>query len=625
MANLNAKFDLSDEVTFFTENTYANVLNRSLGNIGSQNFITNSSENAALLVNINNPFLSAQNRTVLNSVGIATGNGTNNGNFLITRQNQDIFGSNPFTNRQETYRVSAGFRSKFELIGHPWTAEFSGNYGNSKQNTRSYNIADVEYQLALDAVDQGLATTGVANGNIVCRAKLFPNQYLGRTPVGTSENITRVRGADGLPTETLVTPTITQGLIDACQPLNPFGYDQMSQASKSYVISPSLFRNVSEQRYLQASFGGGVFDLPAGALQFNANAEYRKDHLAFTTNQLNILGRSRTAPSANTDAFTETYEIGGELSIPITGPDFLGFLGRLTLNPAVRVSEQSGRAATFRNLAGQVQTPRAKGDPGTIYSLAATWAPIRDISFRGNYTKSLRQPSIVELFLGGQPTFQAVTDLCGPANIGLGAVPATRRANCAAAAIANGNATDVPSANTFLATFTPQGGSLQGTFSGSPQLKPERGESFTVGGALTPRFIPGLTLQADYIDVQVNDTIVVAGNATFLQACYDSPTYPDSTAQIGINGCSRFARGADFQIQNGVQAGFLNLGALQVRAINGTGSYAFGLFGGRMLLRANAYYLIRYDSSSSGTFNGDRISIDGGFANHKLETQLSVR
>ena len=207
----------------------------------------------------------------------------------------------------------------------------------------------------------------------------------------------------------------------------------------------------------------------------------------------------------------------------------------------------------------------------------------------------------------------------------MGGVPAARRANCAAAAIANGNATDTASANTFLATFTPQGGSLQGTFSGSPQLKPERGESFTVGGALTPRFIPGLTLQADYISVEVRDTIVTAGNATFLQACYDSPTYPDSTAQIGINGCSRFSRGPDFQIQNGVQAGFLNLGALQVRAINGSGNYAFGMLGGRMLLRANAYYLIRYDSSSSGTFNGDRISIDGGFSNPKLKTQLSTR
>ncbi|WP_404367827.1 TonB-dependent receptor domain-containing protein [Sphingomonas sp. MMS24-J45] len=626
VVNLLGHFDITDNLTFFSENTYANVLNRSLGNIaGSQNFITNTQENAALLVNINNPFLTAQNRSVLNSVGIATGNGTNNGNFLITRQNQDVVGANEFVNRQETFRITAGLKWKFGLLGKSWNAELSGTYGDSRQNTRSYGIADVEYQLALDAVDAGVAAGGAANGNIVCRSKLFPSQYLGRTPNGTAENITRVRGADGLPTEVLVTPVITQALIDACQPLNPFGYNQMSQASKDYVISPSLFRNVSKQTYIVGSVGGQLFDLPAGPLAVSVNAEYRRDSLSFTTNELNILGRSRSAPSANTTAYTRTFEGGGELAIPLTGPDFLPFVGSLEFRPALRVTQQSGAAASYRNLAGQVITPKAEGKVGTIYSLAGTWRPIRDIQFRGNFTRSLRQPSIVELFLGGQPTFQAVTDLCGPANINNAANNLPRAANCAAAVIANGNATDVASANTFLANFVPQGGSLQGTFSGSPTLKPERGESWTAGAALTPRWIPGLTISGDYISLNLKDQIVTAGVGTFLQACYDSPTYPDSTAQIGLNGCSRFTRGADFQLQNGVQAGFLNLGGIQVRAVNATVNYSLKLGTDRVVLRANAYHLIRYDTSASGTFNGDRAVTAGTYSRPTLETQLSVR
>ncbi len=625
VVNFNGRFDLTDNLTLFTENTYANVLNRSLGNIaGAQNFITNTQENSSLLVNITNPFLSAQNRAVLNSVGIAAGNGTNNGNFLITRQNQDVLGANNFTNKQETFRITAGLRAKFGLFNKPWTAELSGTYGDSRQNTTSFGIADVEYQLALDAVDQGLATTGTANGTIVCRAKLFPAQYLGRTPVGTAENITRIRGADGLPTEILTTPVITQSLIDGCQPLNPFGNNQMSAASKAYVTSPSLLRNVSKQTFIQASIGGGLFDLPAGPLSININGEYRRDSLAFSTNELNILGRSRSAPSANTTAFTRTLEGGGEARIPITGGGFLPFLGELEFNPAFRVTQQSGAAATYRNLAGQVVTPSISGKVGTIFSLAGTWRPIRDIQFRGNFTRSLRQPSIVELFLGGQPTFQAVTDLCGPANIDAGNFAALRRTNCVAAAVANGNATDAASASTFLANFVPQGGSLQGTFSGSQQLKPERGQSWTAGVALTPRFIPGLSLSADYVNVKLKDTIVVAGVGTFLQACYDSPTYPDPTAQIGINGCNRFNRGTDFQLQNGVQAGFLNLGAIEVKAINGSGSYKFELGANRFLLRASAYYLIAYDVSPSGDFS-DRQKSAGTFNRPKLKTQLSLR
>ncbi|MFD1786280.1 TonB-dependent receptor domain-containing protein [Sphingomonas floccifaciens] len=626
VANMSAKFDVTNNVTAFTEATYAKVLNLSLGNIsGAQNFITNSQENAALLVNYNNPYLDAQDRAALTAVGINPSNTANQGNFLITRQNQDIFGPNPYTNRQETFRAVGGVRANFDVFGKSWNAEVSGTYGRSVQNTRSDGIADVEYQLALDAVDQGLATTGVANGNIVCRAKLFPGQYLGRTPVGTSANITRVIGSDGLPTETIITPTITQNMIDSCQPLNPFGYNQMSDASKAYVLSPSLFRNVAEQIYVNGNFGGALFNLPAGALQFNANGEYRRESLTFTTNELNVLGRSRSAPSANTDAYTETYEFGGELAIPLTGPDFASFLGRLEFNPAIRVSKQSGQAASFRNLQGQVVTPEAKGKFSTIWTLGGTWKPIQDIQFRGNYTRSLRQPSIVELFLGGQPTFQAVTDLCGPSNIDTGVVPTTRRANCVAAAIANGNATDAASAATFLANFVPQGGSLQGTFSGSPTLAPERGKGWTVGAALTPRWIPGLTLSADYINVRLDDRIVTAGIANFLQACFDSPTFPDSTAQIGVNGCSRFARGSDFQIQNGVQAGFLNLGAIEVEGVNITGNYAFDVFGGRFTLRGNAFHQIKYDESASGTFNGDRVQTAGTFNRAKWRTQLSGR
>lgn len=626
VANLNGHFDLTDNLTVFTENTYANVLNRSLGNIaGAQNFITNTQENSALLLNVNNPFLTAQNRSVLSSVGIAAGNGTNNGNFLVTRQNQDVLGANEFVNRQETFRITGGLRAKFQFLNKPWNAEVSGTYGDSRQNTRSYGIADVEYQLALDAVDQGLATTGTANGNIVCRAQVFPTQYLGRTPIGTAENITRVRGADGLPTEILTTPVITQGLIDSCKPLNPFGYNQMSQASKDYVTSAQLFRNVSKQTYVQAYASGGLFDLPGGTLSVSINGEYRRDSLAFTTNDLNILGRSRSAPSANTAAYTRTFEWGGEAVIPLTGNDFLPFLGQMEFRPAVRFAQQSGAAGTFRNLAGQVITPTAKGDIGTIYSLAGTWRPIRDIQFRGNYTRSLRQPSIVELFLGGQPTFQAVTDLCGPNSIDTAANGLPRRANCVAAAIANGNATDAASAATFLQNFVPQGGSLQGTFSGSPGLKPERGESWTAGAVFTPRFVPRLTISGDYINLRLKDQIVTAGAGTFLQACYDSPTFPDSTAQIGINGCTRFNRGTDFQLQNGVQAGFLNLGAIDIRAVNISANYTLSLGSDRLVFRANAYHLIRYDTSASGTFNGDRVKTAGQYSRPTLETQFSAR
>ena len=53
------------------------------------------------------------------------------------------------------------------------------------------------------------------------------------------------------------------------------------------------------------------------------------------------------------------------------------------------------------------QNNQASGDWNTIYSLAGTWRPVEMLTLRGNYTRSIRQPSITELFLGGQPAFLA--------------------------------------------------------------------------------------------------------------------------------------------------------------------------------------------------------------------------
>ncbi len=623
IGNFLGKFDLTDEVTFFTENQYARTKSKTLRNSPSQNFVTSGAENAALVLNVDNPFLTAANRGVLASVGI-TPTAANGGFFALTRQNQDIFGDNPIENDVETFRLVGGARSNFELLGQRWNAEVSATFGRAKQKTRTTQIGDLEYQLALDAVDQGLATTGVANGNIVCRAQVFPGQYLGRTPIGTAANLTRQPGADGLPTEVVFTPTITQGLIDSCRPLNPFGFNQMSDASKAYVRQDNLFTNVGEQTFIQASFGGGLFDLPAGPVQVAASGEYRKEKLDFRTDALNQLGRGRAAPSAQTRGQIEVYEVGGELRVPIFGNGF--GLGDLEFNPAVRVSKQDGSAARFRNLAGQIVEPESKGSPATIYSLGGTFRPIQDITFRGNYTKSIRQPSVVELFLGGQPAFATPTDPCGPANIAGGASAERRRANCRAAVIANGNAADNAGADAFLSGFIPNPNGLPGSFAGASTLKPERGTSWTAGGILTPRFLPGFSLSADYINLDLKNIISPTGLAQALQFCFDSSTFPDTSPQTGSNTCNFFSRQGDFQVAPGFASGFINLSATKLRAVNISGRYGFELPAnlGKFTLNTNIYHLIRQEDSAAGDFS-DGLETAGTFNRPKWEGQLSGR
>lgn len=616
-ANLNAHYDVSPNLTIFTENLYARVRNVSLVNGSSANSLSQSEENAALVLNINNPYLTASNLTALNAVGINAA--TRGGSFVVTRTNQDIFGDNAFTNTSETYRLVAGARGNWEMFGRKWSAEASATYGRAAQTTRTTQILDVEYQLALD-------TARDASGTIRCRSQLFPAQYLGRTPTGTVGNLTRQRNAAGELQEVVSTPTITQSQIDACRPLNPFGFNQMSEEAKRYVRQDVVFDNVGTQRFFQGSVTGGLFDLPAGELVLSGNIEHRRETLAFTSDALNQLGRGRAAPSANTTGSISILEYGGEAQVPIFGPDFLSFLGRLTLNPAVRLSRQTGSAQSYRNLAGNLVSPSYSGDQALIYTLGGTWAPIRDITIRGNLTRSVRQPALTELFLGGQPAFSVTTDPCGPQNITGGVRAATRRANCQAAVISAGLATTTAGADTFLGSFTPNNISLPGTFTGSTGLSPEEGDTFTVGAIVQPRFIPNLTLSADYISINLSNIITPTTPTQALNLCYDSLTFPDNSPQTGSNTCSFTRRGADFQIQPQFASGYINLAALQLRAFSISGNYKFELpwqFG-EFNLRGNGYHLLNYTESAAGDFT-DSTESAGTFNRPQWEVQLAGR
>ncbi len=617
IANFNGRFDITPEITIFTENVYSSVKSVALRNSPSQNFISQGGENNALVLNVNNPFLDAADLTALNAVGINAA--TRGGSFALTRQNQDIFGDNPVVNRAETLRLLAGIRSESVIFGRDFKAELSVNYGRVKANTQTTQINDIEYQLALDVARD-------INGTIRCRSQLFPTQYLGKTPIATVANLTRVPGVGGIPTETVFTPTITQTMIDRCAPLNPFGYNQMSEASKAYVRQDVLFTNVSKQLFAQASLTGSLIDLPAGPLGVSGAAEYRKEQLDFTSSELNRLGRGRAAPSAQTSGQITVWEAGGEARIPIFGKDFLSFFGELELNPAIRVSRQDGSAGSYRNLAGNIVSPKSTGRPETIWSIGGTWRPTRDISFRGNITQSVRQPSIVELFLGGQPAFATPTDPCGPTQINSGSSAANRLANCRTAVIASGLASSAATADAFLSTYIPNPNALPGSFAGAPGLSPERGKSATAGVVLTPRRIPKLSLSADYVRLNLSNIIQPTSLAQALQFCYDSGTFPDSSAQTGANTCSFFTRGGDFQVAPGFGSGFINLAATQIRALNFAGRFEFDLPSdlGTMKLNGSAYHLIRFSESAAGNFS-DVLESAGSYFRPKWEVQGKAR
>ena len=630
--NFIGHFDFNDHIRFYTENLYSSVRSLSLRQGASQNTIASgATETALIVVNLNNPFLTDAQRATLIASGVATTGATAN-LFALSRTNQDVTGDNQAFARSTTFRTVNGFKGDFGLFGRDFRYDASLTYGISKAKIGTTSIRDVEYALALDAVRD-------VNGRIVCRVQT-PGASTA-LPAGVINTvIVREPGPDGVLVERIVTRTVTPQQISGCTPLNPFGFGQLSQAARDYTTFSAIARNTSEQIAGQASIAtSSLISLPGGGLGFAINAEWRRDRLDYRPSDEQRLGVSRTAALAATAGTVKSIEASVEALIPIFGEDFnFPLLRSLTFSPGVRFVKQDGDAPDVRRLNGVLETNQANGKFNTLYSLAGTWKPIEDLLIRGNVSRSIRQPSVVELFLGNQPAFNTPTDPCGNANIGSGNVPAIRAANCQQDVVRLGIAPDRASAAAFLAGFVPAGQALQGGFAGSPGLLPEKAKSWTAGAVFTPRFIRGLTISGDYLSVTVRNTIIPTGLSQASQLCYDNVTFNDTSAALGVNTCAFYNREPSaaggtpqFNLTNGFASGFINLGALRVRAVNASANYAFdaaSIFGGKadgkFTIAANVYRLLNYTESGVGDFSDSQESA-GSYFRPKLETKLSGR
>jgi iron complex outermembrane receptor protein len=184
----------------------------------------------------------------------------------------------------------------------------------------------------------------------------------------------------------------------------------------------------------------------------------------------------------------------------------------------------------------------------TTWTVGGRYAPIRDISFRGNFTHAIRSPSIQEAFIPTSTFFSFAEDPCDQGNLGNGPDPATRAANCAADGIIQP-----------FDSFSDDASFLQGT-GGNPNLANEVSDAFSVGAVLTPRFIPGLTVSGDYIKVTLNDAIANFTADQVLNACYDSTDFPANEF------CDRFTRDPDGQLSF-VSTSFFNAARLRYRGL----------------------------------------------------------
>lgn len=430
---------------------------------------------------------------------------------LVNRDNLD-FGIRGDRSRRETLRGVIGIDGR---LNDHLRYELTYNYGQVKNRTTSTNdrIAD-RYYAALDAV------VNPANGQITCRINLpgetiiDENNYAG---------IVEIAGVpvSGRPL------TFTAG---QCQPLTILG--QANQSGLDFVLGTHTSRSKISQEvvsgYLSGDFGA-IFELPGGPIGFALGGEYRKETSSQNPSDLIqsgfILDSSQILPAKGQFDVKEGF---AELNVPILKD--LPFAKVLSVGAAIRFSDYSTVGNT------------------TTWKVDGAYAPIRDITFRGTYSKAVRAPNISELFDPASGTFQFITDPCDIANRTSGS--STRVANCQTQLAALGL---TPAQ---IAAFSPSSDgeastSRLGTTGGNPNLDAETARTWTAGLVLRPSFIPNLTISGDWYDIKLKKAISFATATELFALCVDQPTLDN----VFCNNISRapgtgFANGFNVVPQN---------------------------------------------------------------------------
>ncbi|MGE7206031.1 TonB-dependent receptor domain-containing protein [Sphingomonas sp. NPDC019816] len=347
------------------------------------------------------------------------------------------------------------------------------------------------------------------------------------------------------------------GLNGTATPINIFGPGTLTPAMLDQITILAQNGDTSVLQVANASVSGSLFNLGLGGedIGFALGGEYRKMSSEFIPDT--ALSSGDVIGFNAGDATAGSYnvkEVFGEIRVPILADK--PFFHRLELHGAGRYSDYSLAAV------GGVWT----------YAGDFTWAPARDIMFRGQYQRAVRAPNVGELF-GGQATgFYQAIDPCAQASA---ATNATIRNLCVA--------TGVPAA--AVGSNTVQlNQQIQATVGGNPDLQQETSDSYTAGVVLTPSFVPGLSIRVDYFNIKVDNTISQLGGgvANAINLCYNVIQNVNSAYCQAFQG----TRNALGQLDGTTAPQILNanVGRLQVEGVDFAADFntrlGFSLLGG---------------------------------------------
>lgn len=560
--NLLASWHLTDHTRLFFEGMLYQGEGRELIDWPINNLaVIGNNQSGPLTIGNDYPLLSDQNRAVLAANGITS--------FRLSRTSRDLLTRNA-NSQTNIVRGVFGIDGTFDLAGTVFNWEVTANLG---RNEAKFFQTVLNQQNFINALN----VTRLPNGQIVCSTT---------------------------PTPGLIVPGGGAPIADPnCVPLNLLGEGRASLAARDYVTGRTQTDTALEQQVFNANLGGSLFELWGGPLSFNAGLERRIERGSFNPDEFQQRGLGREVAFLPMQGSFATKEIFVEVFAPLVDSDAnLPLLNRFDLT------------AKYRRVDNTVN------GVFNTYTYGFQWEPIEDFEFRGNFTRSLRAPSITELFTPRISTAAHVPDPCDARNVGGGTRPATRMANCTAFYQAFGI---VDGASTFI---TLQDAGVTGTISGDPNLLNESSDAQTLGLVWQPSFVDGLRATIDWYKIDITNVIGNLGIVPILSGCYDNTDFNVADPRNANQFCSRITRDADGQIQS-FRSGFVNGGFLNFTGWSGEVQYIKNLAewgftpGGNLAIGFNASRLDRLESSLNNVVTNNEV---GEINNPKNQYRLSL-
>jgi outer membrane receptor protein involved in Fe transport len=327
--------------------------------------------------------------------------------------------------------------------------------------------------------------------------------------------------------------------VGACTPIDIFNQSDPNTIAifNAAAINPFL-TFLYQTKTAEVSANGTLFTLPAGDVQAAIGALYRKEYLHNDVDPLinttfsapggvptlSCPGPSSICTSPAQGGF-DVKEAYAELLIPVLKD--LPFVHSLNVDIGDRYSKYSNFGSTSN------------------WKAAIEFRPIEDLLLRATVSKVFRAPTPTDLFAGPGADAPTATDPCG------GHPELSGNAACQGFNVP-------PQVFSQLSGYVMGSQFAQQNGLSDVVLQPEFGKSFDYGFVYDPGWLPGLSLNADYFRILLNNLIVSGPGIalTILTLCFNTQGDICSLIVRAPDGSIKFVTESSFNSGNLVDQGF---------------------------------------------------------------------